>query len=100
MMLVQRERAFVIQNGATKIAGAKISVSQIVKQIRVPLTRVNQRFLTGDRFLEISLRVFLVRFCEIRSWLGKPRGSDEQTKNRAEKTYPVAAWLCEAWHWA
>ena len=64
MMLVQRESAFVIQDRAAKIVRAKVGVSEIVKQICVPLTCSNERFITGDRFFEIALREFLVRFCE------------------------------------
>jgi hypothetical protein len=30
---------------------------------------VNQRLVTGDRFFEIPLRVFLVRFCELSAGL-------------------------------
>ena len=81
MMLVQRECAFVIQNRATKIARAKIGVSQIVKQICVPLTCANQRLVTGDRFFEMTLRVFLVRFCKFS--VARTLGQNERAKNRA-----------------
>jgi hypothetical protein len=40
----------------------EIGVPEIVKQIRVPLTGANQGLVSSDRFLEVTLREFLVRF--------------------------------------
>ena len=64
MMLFQSQCALVIQNRVAKIARAKIRVSQIVKQICVPLTSLNQRLVAGDRFFEMTLRVLLICFCK------------------------------------
>src|SRR5580765_1294027 len=81
MMMIQCEGAFVIQNRAAKIARAKIRVSQVVKQICVPLACANERLVTGDRFFEMTLRVFLVRFCELSVRLGK---ADQWVKSTEE----------------
>src|SRR6478752_4943413 len=89
MMLVQGECALVIQNRAAKIARAKISISQIVKQICVPLTCANQRLVTGDRFLEMTLRVFLVRFCEFNVWLGMNERCRCETQEAKDGKHPL-----------
>ena len=73
MMRIQRKRAFVIQNRATKIAGAKIGVAKIVEQVCVPLAWANERLVAGDSLLEMSLGVFLVRLCKLCVWLRNRR---------------------------
>src|ERR1043166_311722 len=88
MMIVQGEGAFVIQNRTAKIVCAKIRVSQVVKQICVPLTCANERLETGNRFSEIPLCVLLVRICKLRIRLREDGCSREKRKHRPNKTSP------------
>ena len=64
MMRLQGERAFVIQNRASKIARAEVGVAEIIKHIRTPLPGANQCLVARDRFLEMTLGVFLVCLCK------------------------------------
>jgi hypothetical protein len=61
MMSIQDERAFIIQDGSSKVAGVEISVPEIVEQICAPHAFVGERFVTIDCFLEMTRRIFLVR---------------------------------------
>src|SRR4029077_1328224 len=65
MMSLQGERPLIIQDRVAKIACPEISVAEIVKQICAPLSCTNECLVTGDGFFEVSLRVFLVCFCEV-----------------------------------
>src|SRR5262249_4568340 len=73
MMSLQGERSLVIQNRTAKIASPEISIAQIIKQICAPLPRPNECLVTGDRFREMALRIFLVCLCEVCIWLRESR---------------------------
>src|SRR4029453_5086407 len=66
MMSFQREPPLIIQDCSSKIARAKISIANIVKNVCAPLSGADKRFVAGDCFLEIVLRVALVRLCKFR----------------------------------
>src|SRR5882762_4879061 len=73
MARVEREGAFVIQNGATKIPVAEMSVAQIVEQIRAPRPGANELFVMVDCFFELPGGKFLIRFCKLRVGLRERR---------------------------
>src|SRR5207249_6758125 len=56
-----------------KVADAKISIAEIVKQICAPLSCTNECLVPGDRFLEMALGVLLICFCEVAFCLRKRR---------------------------
>src|SRR4029450_1932510 len=68
---------------------AKIPVSQVIEQICVPVTCANHRFVIVDRLFEIPLRVFLVRFCEIRIGLAKCEGAYSESKTANNGKHPT-----------
>ena len=45
---IESQRTFIIQNGATEIAGPEIRVTQIVKQTRIPVAIFDERFVAVD----------------------------------------------------
>src|ERR1700730_1997605 len=73
MAWIERKVPLVIQNRVAEVAGAEISVAQIVEQICAPLTGVNERFVISDCFLELTLRIFFIRFRERRVGLRERR---------------------------
>src|ERR1700757_5023121 len=65
MMPLQREGTLVIQNRTSKIARAKVGVTEIVKYIRARLPRANEFLITGDRVLEMTLGKLFVCLCKL-----------------------------------
>src|SRR4029450_7175218 len=86
MMLLQGERAFVIQNRAAKIVRPEISIAEIVKQSGAQLSCTNECLVAGDRFLEMALCVLLVCLCEICIGLRKRRPSPERAEKKRNAT--------------
>src|SRR2546429_5369440 len=80
MSRVERERAFIIQNGAAEIFLPKISIAQVVKKIGGVLSRAHQLFIIRDRCFEICGRVFLVCFRKLRDWLCHQNRSAEEKR--------------------
>ena len=82
---VECERAFVIQDGTSKIVGAKIGVAEIVKQARIPLAALDQRFVARDRAREIARGIIRICLSECRIGIGLRRRCAESFRDQANR---------------
>ena len=94
MMRIKRQGALVIQDGFAEIPEPEPGVTQIVKEIRAPLARIDQALVTLDRFLETSRAVSLICLRKCRILLGPRRRTvqcNRRQRYKKKKDSPVHA---------
>src|SRR5437588_9645336 len=64
MSRIESECSFVIENRFAEVPNPIIGIPQVVEQVCVPLSRLDQAFVTISGFLEPALAVGLVCLCE------------------------------------